>query len=183
MRITKKEKTAPVTTIVEHSVIPGGEALFEDWARRIREACGQYPGYLGTDVIRPEDDGSTFICIFRFESYAHLDAWMHAPERQKLLEGAKTFCAVPPRISRYRSLEFMFPVDAKTGKPPSREKMAVVTFLGLIAPVYFVPGFVKAYVTDQPLLATLASLTIITPSMVYLIMPLLTRLFRPWFRK
>lgn len=182
MRVTNRDKTEPVTTIVEHSVISGGEALFEDWSRRIREACRGYPGYLGTEVIRPEDEGGTYISIFRFDSYANLDAWMHAPERLTLLEGAKTFCAAPPRISRYRSLEFMFPVR-EGDKPPSREKMAFVTFLGLIAPVYFVPGIVTTYVTKQPFLATLASLAIITPSMVYLIMPLLTRLFRPWLRR
>ncbi|WP_286829728.1 MULTISPECIES: antibiotic biosynthesis monooxygenase [Kordiimonas] len=174
--------TGTVTTIVQHHVKLGSEKLFEAWSADIRAACRTFPGYLGTEVIRPEDEEGIFISIFRFDSYGNLEAWMKSDLRQALLKDAEAFCAAPPRISRYRSLEFMFP-PGDGGKPPSREKMAVVTFLGLIAPVYLVPGFVEAYITTQPLLATLASLAIITPSMVYIIMPILIRLFRPWLRK
>lgn len=183
MRLTDKDHTDPVTTIAEHSVVAGGNAQFEAWSKRIREACRTYPGYLGTEIIKPDtDDGGIYISIFRFDSYAHREAWMHSDERQELLKDAEAFCAAPPKISRYRSLEFMFPVDKKTGKAPSREKMACVTFLGLITPVYYVPQFVRAYVTEHALLATIVSLGIITPSMVYIIMPILTRLFRRWLK-
>jgi len=182
MKLTTRDKTEPVTTIVQQDVLPGKDAAFETWSKAIRMACRTYAGYLGSEIIKPVGEGGTYITIFRFDSYANLEIWMQSEERQKHLSSTADFCAAPPRISQYRSLEFMFPVDAG-GKPPSRERMAVVTYLGLIAPVYFVPGLVREYVTTQPLVATMLSLAVITPTMVYAIMPVLTRLFRPFLNR
>lgn len=188
MKITDEKNTSPVTTIVHHPIRSGKMDAFEKWSLRIRTACRTYQGYLGSEIIKPVDppapgEDCTVISIFRFDCYAHLDIWMQSDERQQLLEETDSFCAGPPKISQYESLEYMFPLSAATGKPPSREKMAFVTFLGLIAPVYFIPKLVIAYITQVPILITVASLSIITPMMVYAIMPILTRLFRPWLRE
>lgn len=182
MQITDRATTEPVTTIVEQAVISGKETLFEDWSRQIRESCRNFPGYLGTEIVCPEDDKGIFISIFRFDSYDHLEAWMLSEERSKHLKNAQSFCAAPPKISRYRSLEFMFPTE-DTGKPPSREKMALITYLGLVPPVYYVPPLVTEHLTNAPMFATLISLGIITPMMVYIIMPVLTQLFKPWLKR
>lgn len=187
MRLTDKKGTSPVTTIVQHSILPGKMAAFEEWSLRIRTACRTYEGYLGSEIIKPveppqDSEHCTVISIFRFDNYAHLDAWMQSDTRQSLLEETGSFCAGAPVVNQYESLEYLFPLDA-AGKPPSREKMAFVTFLGLIAPVYFIPKLVIAHVTQAPLLITVTSLAIITPLMVYAIMPVLTRLFRPWLNR
>lgn len=187
MRLTDRQGTSPVTTIVHHYILPGKMVAFEDWSLRIRTACRAYEGYLGSEIIKPVDppadnEQCTVISIFRFDTYAHLDAWMQSGERQVLLKETGSFCAGAPVVSQYESLEYMFPPGAG-GKPPSREKMAFVTFLGLIAPVYFIPKLVLAHITQVPILITVASLSIITPLMVYAIMPVLTRIFRPWLQE
>lgn len=187
MKLTDKTGTSPVTTIVHHYILPGKMATFEEWSLRIRTACRTYDGYLGSEIIKPvdlpkEDEQCTIISIFRFDTYAHLDSWMQSDERHRLLEEADSFCAGAPEVNQYESLEYMFPLVAG-GKPPSREKMAFVTFLGLIAPVFFIPKLVLAHITPVPILVTVTSLLIITPLMVYGIMPILTRLFRPWLHR
>ena len=183
MKLTKSEQTDPVTTIVRQTVLPGMEDMFEAWSHRIRTACRTYTGYQGTEMVRPVSGERCYVSIFRFDTYTHLEAWMNSDQRQALLEEASAFCEAPPHVSQYHSLEFMFPESAVTGKPPSRQKMALVTFTGLVAPVYFIPPLIKAYVTDTPILVTICSLAVIVPLMVYAIMPVLTRLFRPWLNR
>ena len=181
MKITDENNTSPVTTIVRHAILPNKMADFEAWSKRIRTACRTYTGYLGSEVIKPVDgEGTTVTSIFRFNCYATLETWMLSDERLSLLGETDEFSAGPIEVSQYESLEYMFPLNAATGKPPSREKMAVVTFAGLVAPVYFVPPLVIKYITQEPILITITSLAIITPLMVYAIMPVLTRIARPW---
>lgn len=182
MKITTRDKTEPVTTIVQQYVLPGKDEAFEAWSKAIRMACRTYKGYLGSEMIKPLEEGGTYTTIFRFDSYANLEIWMESKERQEHLARTSDFCAAPPQINQYQSLEFMFPTDT-SGKPPSKKRMAAITYLGLIAPVYFVPGLVREHVTTQPLIATLLSLAVITPTMVYAVMPLLTRVFRPFLQR
>jgi len=183
MKITDKNNTSPVTTIVRHAILPGKMAAFEVWSKRIRTACRTYTGYLGSEVIKPVDSGGTTVTsIFRFNCYANLETWMQSAERLALLEEASDFSAGPLEVIQYESLEYMFPSSAD-GKPPSREKMAVVTFAGLVAPVYFVPPLVVDYITKEPILITITSLAIITPLMVYAIMPILTKISASWLSR
>ncbi len=184
MKITDENHTSPVTTIVRHTILPGKMTAFEAWSKRIRTACRTYTGYLGSEIIKPVDgESATVTSIFRFNCYANLNTWMQSDERQTLLGETDDFSAGPAEVSQYESLEYMFPLNETTGKPPSREKMAVVTFAGLIAPVYFVPPLVVDYITPEPILVTVTSLAIVTPLMVYAIMPLLTRIARPWLNR
>lgn len=176
-----------VTTVVRHHIRPGKMATFEAWSKRIREASKNFDGFVGSELIRPvdppaPDEHCTATHIFRFANVDHLEAWMTSDVRKTLLSETGTFCAAAPEYSRFESLEYMFPVS-DAGKPPSRPKMALVTFTGLIVPVYFVPPLVAQHVTSQPLLVTLTSLAIIVPTMVYAIMPLLTKLLKPWLHR
>ena len=63
---------------------------------------------------------------------------------------------------------------------PSRHKMAFLTFMGLIAPVYFIPPLLSAWLPDHPFLVVLLAVALIVALMVYLIMPVLMKLFAGW---
>jgi len=184
MKIIDEQKTKPVTTIVQHEILDGREAEFEAWSERIRSACRTYEGYLGTEVIKPvSGDRNKYVSIFRFDSFGNLEQWMKAHERTVLVKEAKTFSASGPEYDQYRSLEFMFAGHQANDTPPSREKMAFVTYLGLVPPVYYIPPLITEYVTENIFLGTLASLGIITPMMVYFIMPILTKVAAGWLYK
>lgn len=181
MKITDRQKTEPVTTIVQHEILEGREADFEAWSEKIRSACRKYDGYLGTEVIKPvEGDKNNYVCIFRFDSFNNLEVWMDSAERKTIVAEAGEFSARGPHYHQYQSLEFLFTGEGAGAKPPSREKMAFVTYLGLIPPVYFIPPLITEYVTGNAFLGTLASLGIITPMMVYMIMPILTKIAAKW---
>ena len=178
------EQNQAVTTVVRHHIKPGRMETFEAWSKRIREASKSFDGFVGSELIRPVDppkagEHCTATHIFRFASVDQLEVWMTSEKRQRLLSETNTFCAAAPEYNRFESLEFMFPMS-DAGRPPSRPKMALVTFTGLIAPVYFIPPLIAEHVTSQPLLVTLTSLAVIVPTMVYAIMPALTKLVKPW---
>ena len=62
----------------------------------------------------------------------------------------------------------------------SKHKMAILTFAGLLAPVYFIPKILSRLFPDQALLSTIVAVAAIVVLMSYVIMPILTRLLRGW---
>lgn len=63
---------------------------------------------------------------------------------------------------------------------PRRYKLALVTFAGLIAPVYFVPPALSAVLGGPRLLVVSATVAGIVVLMTYVIMPVLTHLAANW---
>lgn len=65
---------------------------------------------------------------------------------------------------------------------PPRYKRAVLTYLGLLLPVYLIPPVVAAWLPGHPFLVVVVAVAIIVVLMTYLIMPVLQRVFAPWLR-
>ena len=63
---------------------------------------------------------------------------------------------------------------------PKRYKLALLTFTGLLAPVYFVPPALSAVLTGPRLLTVSAAVAGIVVLMTYVIMPVLTSLAANW---
>jgi len=70
--------------------------------------------------------------------------------------------------------------EATYCKPLPKHKMALLTFIGLLVPVYFIPGFLIRILPNNSLLVSVIAVGVIVPLMSYLIMPLLTYLFGRW---
>lgn len=72
------------------------------------------------------------------------------------------------------------PSEQSPCAPLPKHKMSVLAFLGLLLPVYFIPTALTRVLPDHPGLITLVAVGIIVPLMSYLVMPVLTRVFRGW---
>lgn len=169
----------PVTVIARHCVESGKEEQFEAWSKGIVAACGNYVGYLGTEVIRPlAQRGGEHVCIFRFDVYAHLEAWMNSQERRMWIEKASAFSTREPNVVRFQSLDFWFAAQRAT--PPPRYKMATVTLLALWPLVHYIPPWIKSIVPGPAALGELGALAAIVALMTYLVMPLATRVLAFW---
>ena len=72
------------------------------------------------------------------------------------------------------------PIDPCTPSP--RHKMAVLTFIGLLAPVYFIPQLLSQLLPGQTLIVTIMAVGIIVTLMNYAIMPVLKLVFRGWIK-
>ena len=68
----------------------------------------------------------------------------------------------------------------RPASPPPRHKMAVLTFVGLIGPVYFIPSLIAATLPWGHLAVVILSLALIVPLMTYIVMPTLQWVFASW---
>lgn len=65
---------------------------------------------------------------------------------------------------------------------PPRYKRALLTFVGLLGPVYLVPPALAALVPGHPVALVPLTVACIVVLMTYAIMPTLERLFGSWLR-
>lgn len=63
---------------------------------------------------------------------------------------------------------------------PKRFKLAFLTFVGLLAPVYFVPPALTSALTGPRLLAVSIAVAVIVLLMTYVIMPVLKYVAASW---
>lgn len=83
---------APVSAVISTRIKPGQEAAYRAWEQRIAAAQCKAPGFQGYRFEPPvpgvQDD---WLSILRFDSEAHLDAWLESPQRKALLAEAEAF--------------------------------------------------------------------------------------------
>lgn len=69
------------------------------------------------------------------------------------------------------------------GQKPKRHKLAFLTFLGLLIPVYTIPPTLQKVLPDHHLLSLITSVGLIVVFMSYLILPLMSALAGDWLRR
>jgi len=172
-----------VTATVTRRVKPGHEAAYEQVLAGIGGAAAAFPGYLGEEVFRPAGGaGGEYQIVYRFDSGAHLRAWLESPERAAWLARAGPHTAGPLRAQYLTGLESWFTLPAQPGAPPPPPyKMAVLTWAAIFPLITLVVAAAAPLIGPWPLLPRLAVTTAVTvPAMTWLVMPRLTRLSRRW---
>ena len=169
----------PVTVVVARTVLPGKAAEFETYLDKIRAAAAEFPGFLDSEVIQPED-GDRYILVFRFASQAELDAWSASEPRNHWVGKIDQIIEEPTKLIAISGLETWFYADKGKGfLPPPKFKMALITYLAIAPTIMlfnlvfgrffdFVPGPFTIFVT-APFIVLI---------MTYLVMPLMTKIFR-----
>ena len=71
---------------------------------------------------------------------------------------------------------------AQSCDAPPRYKRALLTFVGLLGPVYLIPSALAALIPGHPVALIPLAVACIVVLMTYVIMPALQRLFGPWLR-
>ncbi|MCO8309561.1 antibiotic biosynthesis monooxygenase [Pseudomonas mandelii] len=175
-----------VTLIVKHRVKAGFEAAYETWLRNIVSVAGQREGHLGVDVVRGKNAGlDTYTCVLRFCSTEAMQRWLDSPQRQALVDEAAPMLADGDQTEVNPVNEFWFSPLAEAGSPPPRWKQSVVTLLVILPHTLLVPLLwgpllqLNAFLSNYVVATFLITLTIVL-SVVYIFMPLATRLFTPW---
>src|SRR5215210_9557812 len=80
----------PATAVVTRRVKPGREREFEEWVSGILAAAKKFPGYLGSEVLRPsEHDDNEYKIIFRFDHASNLHVWESSEERHHWLRKSR----------------------------------------------------------------------------------------------
>lgn len=167
-------ESKPVTVIARHRVKPGHDAAFQTWIAGITEECQSFDGYLGTEVVRDEDE---WVSIFRFEELKQLESWMCSDVRAEWLERVDEFAAARPEVRSYDGIGLLFP-QAGSEAPPTW-KMAIVTFLVIWPLVHWVPMLTN-HLSNVPLIQEAVGVFAVVLLASYAGLPLATRALRFW---
>jgi uncharacterized protein len=172
----------PVTAIASRRVKSGKEQEFEEWVSGILGAAAEFPGYLGSNVIRPsDDDDDEFQILFKFDHASNLKRWEKSGERRTWLRRVEPLVH-EENVRVLTGLETWFTLPSRPGEPaPPRYKMAVVTWIAVF------PLATAIFALTQPVLGGLPSVIrtlvftlIMVTLMTYVVMPRMTRLFSFW---
>lgn len=95
MDTEKHVEDAEATAIIAQKVLPGWEHEYETWQQDVNAAAAGYDGYLGVEVTPPTALQPEWVVVYRYDSVAHLQAWINSPTRQGLLEAGDKYLDGP----------------------------------------------------------------------------------------
>lgn len=175
-----------VTLVIKHRVKAGFEVPYKTWLRNIVRIAGEWEGHLGVDVIPGKHAGlDTYTCILRFCSTDAMQRWLDSPQRRELVNEAIPMLTDGDQTEVNPANEFWFSPPNETRSPPPRWKQAALTLLVIFPHTLLVPLFWKPLLGVSPVLsnyvvATFVITLTIVLSVVYLFMPMATRVFASW---
>jgi hypothetical protein len=170
-----------VTQVILSQVRPGMEDAYREWAARIQRAQSQYPGYRGMYLQPPASDGGHWTTLLRFDTTEHLEAWLAAPERAKLLQESKAFIEKEELMRLATSFPGWVPINPLTGKGPPDWKTALLVLLGLYPIVVLELRFLNPLLGGlNSSLATFIGNTLSVAGTSFVTMPVFVRAFGWW---
>ena len=175
--------------VIRHQLKKGKDITYqyENWLKKIIPKAADFPGHLGTQVVRPPEGSNEYLIVVRFGSIAQMEFWQQSQEREQLVSEIANILDSDEVIDIKTGIDYWF-TPAIAGKTPSRWKQWLVTSsviwpLTMIVPPAINPLFLRypelgAFGIKQGVLAL-----VIVGLVVYLIMPIYVRLIAKWFFK
>ncbi|MFJ3449855.1 antibiotic biosynthesis monooxygenase [Pseudomonas sichuanensis] len=170
--------THPVTLMVSRRAAHGRYQDLLAWLHEGEQLATDFPGYLGSGILAPPAEGDDFQIIFRFTNEQTMHAWEHSASRRTWLQRGDGLFE-RPKERRVSGIDDWFGTNM-VQKPP-RWKQATAIWLAffpvsLLFNLLFGHWLAPLNLLPRVLLSTLA----LTPLMVYLFIPLSTRLLAGW---
>ena len=169
---------ASVTVTIARRVAPGREADFEAWSEELTRASAQFPGYLGSGLLRLTAVGQPWHAVFRFDTGEHLAQWEDAPVRRALLASGSDFMETTD-VHRISGLETWFELPGRTAPAPPKWKM----FLVSVAAIFTLQLILNLALEpiDLPVPVRVAVIAgAVTALMTWLVMPRAALLLENW---
>ena len=88
---SRKTTDTAATVIIGQKVRPGSEQDFEAWQRGMNREASKYPGFLAAEINPPTAVQPDWVVVYRFDSVAHVQAWINSSTRQALLEQGRRY--------------------------------------------------------------------------------------------
>jgi antibiotic biosynthesis monooxygenase (ABM) superfamily enzyme len=174
-----REGTA--SSVFAYRIREDRQEIFEDWRRRIFAEMQKWDGFLGTESFDAiEGGGPEFIVVVRFDSRAHLDAWMQSPVRKAFLREMRDYVE-DFSVRRIGSgFEGWFDTS-KAIVPPARWRQALVILSALFLVIMIMRHILAPVFTMFPMpVAFLVLLTLDIAVLTYVVMPRYTRWMSFW---
>lgn len=88
---TTEATDTTATVIIGQRIRPGQEQAFEAWQLNMNSEAAKYPGFIAAEINRPSAVQSDWVNVYRFNSIAHVQAWLNSATRQELLLEAEQY--------------------------------------------------------------------------------------------
>lgn len=92
---TKNPTDTAATVIIGQKVRPGAEQAFEEWQQELNREASKYPGFLAAEVNPPTAVQPEWIVVYRFDSIAHVQAWINSATRAERLAAGEAYLDGP----------------------------------------------------------------------------------------
>jgi antibiotic biosynthesis monooxygenase (ABM) superfamily enzyme len=173
---------APVTVMVTRHVKPGCEKKFEALVSDLDKKARTFPGHLGTNVFRPTPKGQQYHLIYKFDSLKHFQDWKSSEIRTNAYIDIQELLLEEPKLEVLSGLETWFTLPNQPAIiPPPRYKMAIVSWLAIYPLVVLILSLLNPILVTLPIVARAALITLIAiPTMTYVLMPNMAKLFARW---
>lgn len=171
--------SAPVTMLVTRHIAPERYSDFLSWMRQGEILAAGFPGFLGSGVLQPPEGGDQYQIVLRFSDEASLDRWERSlPRRMWLERGANLVRA--SHVHRASGTEGWF---APRISAPPRWKQAVSIWLAYFPVLLVFSVLVNEHLSILPVFwRVLITSVILTPIMVFVCIPVITRVLQRWLR-
>ena len=172
--------------VITHRVRKDKHADYEKWLEEITPLAKAAPGYLDWHSIRPIPGLSeVYTIIIRFDTEAHLRAWMHSPTRARLIKKVQPFLMAGDDFFISSGLDFWFTPAGAKAQVPVRWKQYLVTWSAIYPLVlgvsFIVTSFLQYFgILSNRFVTTFLITGIVVYLMVYVVMPRYTKLIRRW---
>jgi antibiotic biosynthesis monooxygenase (ABM) superfamily enzyme len=169
----------PVHVAITRKVLPGKEEEFKQALHQFMGESFVHDGVHGASMITSLTDDQNEIGILRtFKDRAERDAFYNSEHFMKWEEYASSLTEKPV----YRELIGLEAWFRSAGAPP-RWKMALVTLCGVYPASLFLFYVVGPFITALPaVFRLLINAATMVGLLTWLVMPLLTRLFKQWLK-
>ena len=176
-------RTGPVTVVISRRVRTGREADYEQWLEGILREINRFPGYLGTNILRPDNPTRPeFVAILRFDSYENLERWEHSDVRRDWLARTDAIADDTHPLQRLDGLEFWFTPPASAALiAPSRHKMSsILIFIVFVIGMTISPQIRLALGRFPVAVQVLAVSAFQVILLTYFVMPAITKILARW---
>ncbi|MCL6263554.1 hypothetical protein [Craterilacuibacter sp. RT1T] len=166
----------PLTFLVSRRIAPAHQQDFTRWMLAGEALAGGFDGFLGAGLFAPPPGEETWQIVFRFADAPSLDNWMHAPERNAWL-------AAGTHLVQQSDARCASGLDGWFVSPPPRWKQAVAVWLAFFPVSLLVNAVLGDWLASLVLpLRVLLSTLLLTPLMVCVVIPWVTRLLAGWLQ-
>lgn len=91
----KRSFDSAATVIIGQPVRPGCEQAFEAWQTAMNTEASKYPGFIAAEINPPTAVQPDWVVVYRFNSVAHVQAWINSATRQERLTAGAQYFAGP----------------------------------------------------------------------------------------
>ena len=174
--------TDRTSVVITRRVKSGCETAYEALLHGLLEDTKGFSGFQGGQVLRPRSpDRLEYQITLHFENRQAKERWARSEERRRWVDGMKEL-ADTPVVTTLTGLEgwFTLPSEGRTKTAP-RYKTAFLVWLAVFPTVLVFSALLSRLPLELPnVLSVFVVTALAIPVVVYILVPVLTRLVGSW---